>query len=632
MCGICGVLDFEAERLDPDRLARMTASLHHRGPDDGGVHLAPPVGLGHRRLAIIDLSPTGRQPMASPDGQVVLVYNGETYNFPELREELAARGHRFRGTSDSEVVLAAYLEWGEDAFRRLNGMFALALWDARARALYLARDRFGIKPLFWARHGSALVFGSEIKALLAAGVPRALDWGFLREYLYYGHSLLEQSAFAGIRKLLPGHFLRVDARGERQRAYWRLEDLPEPEGSFADLRDRTRELLERAVRRHLIADVPVAVFLSGGIDSSAVTAFAARHYDGKLKTYSVGFDFSTVDERPRARRLAEHVGTDHHELFVTTDDLEQVIVSLVRSHDEPFADAANIPLVLLCRRLRAEGIKVALQGDGGDELFAGYRRYNVLAHERFWRALAGPGLAALRVAPAHPLAHRLRRFLLAVREPDAMERLARLMTVEGRDAPPERVLSPEARRAAEATDPFRAYRSLGDALRERDPVQRSLFADCHILLPDQFLPKVDRATMSQSIETRVPFLDAELADFVLPIPSRHKVHRLRKKHLLREALRGIVPDFVLDGPKLGFGVPYEQWLRGRLRGWLESVLFDPSAARSGLFDRAALETAVREHGDGVRDHGFLLYKALNLALWHDAYLGAGAEPGVRAAG
>jgi asparagine synthase (glutamine-hydrolysing) len=366
MCGICGVLDFEAERLDPDRLARMTESLWHRGPDDGGLHVAPPVGLGHRRLAIIDLSPTGRQPMASPDGSAVLVYNGETYNFPELREELEARGHRFRGTSDTEVVLGAYLEWGEECFRRLNGMFALALWDARIRTLFLARDRFGIKPLFWARHGSALVFGSEIKALLAAGVPRALDWGFLREYLYYGNSLLEQSAFAGIRKLLPGHVLRVDANGERERPFWRIEDLPEREGRFEELRDRTRELLERAVRRHLISDVPVAVFLSGGVDSSAVTAFAARHYAGKLKTFSVGFDFSPVDERPRARRLAEQVGTDHHELFVTTDDLEGVIQALVRSHDEPFADAANVPLVLLCRRLRELGIKVALQGDGGD--------------------------------------------------------------------------------------------------------------------------------------------------------------------------------------------------------------------------------------------------------------------------
>lgn len=620
MCGICGVLDFGAEALDPDTLGRMNETLRHRGPDDAGLYAEGPVMLGHRRLSIIDLSPTGHQPMRSPDGSVVLVYNGETYNFPELRRELTGRGHVFRGSSDTEVVLAAYLEWGEACFARLNGMFALALWDARTRRLLLARDRFGIKPLHYRWQDGRLVFGSEIKAILAHGDPRRLDWGFLHEYLWYGTSLLDQSAFQGIRKLLPGHYLRADAQGISEHVYWRPTDLGVRDEPEAELRARTLELLERAVARHLIADVPVAVFLSGGIDSSAVTVLAARHYAGKLKTFSVGFDFGPDhDERPLARRLAEEVGTEHHELFVTTDHLEPVIEDLVGSHDEPFADAANIPLALLCRQLRGHGVKVALQGDGGDEIFAGYRRYNVLSWERLWRGLAGPGLSALRWLPDGPSAQRLRRFLRAVSDPDPASRLALLMTQEGGDSHPERILGSEARRAIAGSDPLRAWRRVAGSLAQLDAVQRSLWADCQLLLPDQFLPKVDRATMSQSIETRVPFLDTELADYVMPIPARHKVKRLQKKHLLRAALRGTVPDYVLDAPKRGFGVPYARWLRDRLRPYMESVLLDPGSLRSGLFDQSALERCIAEHVSGARDHGFLLWKALHLALWQDRY-------------
>jgi asparagine synthase (glutamine-hydrolysing) len=625
VCGICGVFDGRGGRVERDVVERMTRTLRHRGPDDEGVHVDGPLGLGHRRLSIIDLSPTGHQPMASADGAALIVYNGETYNFPELRAELETRGHRFRGGSDTEVVLAAWREWGPASFRKLNGMFAMAIWDAAERALFLVRDRFGIKPLYWSLRDGRLVFGSEIKAILAHGGPRELDWGFLHEYLYYGNSLLERSPFAGVHKLRPGHYLRVDARGASEHAWWRVADLPEHDAHPEELRERTRELLERAVRRHLIADVPVAVFLSGGIDSSAVTVLAARHTAGKLKTFSVGFDFATSDERPVAARLARELGTDHHELFVSTQDLEDVIEDLVRSHDEPFADAANIPLVLLCRQLRGHDVKVALQGDGGDEIFAGYRRYNVLSHEWFWRLLARPGLAGLAALPERPVRFRLQRFLRAMAERDPIVRLALLMTAEDRESRPERILSAEARRAIEGSDAFRAYREVGERLRRLDPVQRSLAADCEILLPDQFLPKVDRATMSQSIESRVPFLDAELAEFVIPLPSHRKVKRLRKKHLLRQALRGVVPDWILDRPKHGFDVPYSQWLRGRLRGFLESALLDPARPSAVLFDHAELERALAQHSVGARDHGFLLYKALQLALWYDAYLAGGAR-------
>jgi asparagine synthase (glutamine-hydrolysing) len=619
MCGICGILRFDEKQPDPVGLRRMTDALTHRGPDDSGQHLDGPLGLGHTRLAILDLSETGHQPMASADGSVVIVYNGETYNSPELRKELSERGHRFRGTSDTEVVLTAYLEWGEESFVRLSGMFAMAIWDGRRRTLILVRDRFGIKPLFYSHSPSRLVFGSEIKAILASGGDHGVDWASLREYLYFGHSLLEKSAFAGISKLRPGHLLCVDGSGIHERPYWRVEDVGERPGSLEEFREGTRDLLERAVRRHLLSDVPLAVFLSGGVDSSAVAVLAARHHPGRLKTLSVGVDFAPFDERPTARRLAGELGTDHHELFVTTDALEESIESLARAHDEPFADAANIPVMLLSRQLRELGVKVALQGDGGDELFAGYRRYNVLSHESLWRALAAPGLLALGLLPESPRKLRLQRFLRTMRPSDPVLRLALLMTEEDPQRRPERILGPEARREVEGRDPFRAYREVGAAFLDHDPVQRSLHVDCKLLLPDQFLPKVDRASMSQSIETRVPFLDAELADFVLPIPARFKVHRLQKKFLLRQALRGVVPDWILDGPKRGFTVPYSHWLRTRLRGYAESVLLDPGLERAGLLDRAELEHCFQRHVAGTRDEGLLLYKALNLALWYRAH-------------
>jgi asparagine synthase (glutamine-hydrolysing) len=617
------MLDPAGRAIDRDALERMTAALAHRGPDDQGLFLDGPVGLGHRRLSIIDLSAAGHQPMATDDGRVVMVYNGEVYNFPELADELRRKGHAFRGRSDSEVVLHAWLEWGEAAFARLEGMFALALWDARTRCLVLARDRFGQKPLHYAfdRRGR-FVFGSEIKALLASGdLPARMSAQFLHEYLYYGNSLWDRTAFEGIRRLLPGSYAVLDARGElREERYWDIRRLPARGGSLDEHAAGVRARLEAAVQRHLVADVPVAVFLSGGIDSSAIATFAARQAGERLRTYTAGFDDGVdLDERPRARRLAEALGTDHQELFVRVRDLRDVLETLTRAHDEPFADAANVPLLLLCRELQGHGVKVVLQGDGGDEIFAGYRRYSVLSHEWFWRSVARPGLAGLSLLPASPLRQRGERFLRVFAERDRALRQARLLTLEDSATPPTRILSPDGRALLADTDPFLAYREVGSWFDSLDPVQAMLHTDCLLLLPDTFLAKVDRPTMACSIEVRVPFLDNQLTDYVLPIPSHHKVRRFQKKFLLRRALRGVVPDEILDGPKRGLEVPYQRWLRGELREWARSVLLDASATGAGLFDRAALERSLDQHAAGEREDGFLLYKALNLALWLAAY-------------
>jgi asparagine synthase (glutamine-hydrolysing) len=622
VCGICGVLDPSGAPVDRQVLERMTASLDHRGPDDRGVHTDGPLGLGHTRLSIIDLSPAGHQPMFSDDGSVVLVYNGEVYNFLELAGELRQKGHVFRGRSDSEVVLHSYLEWGEDCFARLNGMFALALWDGRRRRLLLARDRFGIKPLHYTvDRGGRLLFGSEIKALLAAGnVDVRISRRFLHEYLYYGNSLWNRTAFEGIQRVLPGTYLACDPEGRREVRYWDIGDSPERRGTLEEHAAGVRERLQASVRRHLIADVPVAVFLSGGIDSSAIATYAAREVGERLRTYTAGFDQGfDLDERPRARRLAEHLGTEHHELFVRVRDLPDVLEVLARAHDEPFADAANVPLYLMCRELQNEGVKVVLQGDGGDEIFAGYRRYNVLSHGWFWRAVAPPAIAALAALPESPRRQRALRFLRVFARSDRAGRMARLLTLEDSEEPPTRVLTREGLELLRGTDPFAAYDEVTSAFASRDEVQAMLYTDCMLLLPDTFLAKVDRPTMSCSIEVRVPFLDAELTDYVLPIPSSHKVRRFQKKFLLRRALRGVVPEEILDGPKRGLEVPYQRWLRTELRDWARAVLLDPGTDASGLFDRAALERCLDQHAGAERDNGFLLYKLLNLVLWMRLY-------------
>ncbi len=611
ICGICGIVDFDSAP-EESTLDEMVATLRHRGPDGNGVHVAGPVGLGHTRLSIVDLSETGRQPMTR-DG-VVMVYNGELYNSHALRGELEALGHQFRGTSDSEVLLAAFNEWGTAVFPRLNGMYAAAFWDGRR--LTLVRDRFGIKPLFIARTARGLVFGSEPKAILAAERTESrLDYAALHEFLYYGTALGKRTLFADIQCVLPGHAVVFDVEGARVHQYWDPATLAPQflgvDGAIEGVRDR----LDTAVSDHLMSDVPVGVFLSGGIDSSAIAILAAKHYGGRLQTFTAGFDFAgAVDEMPQARALAKELGTDHHELRVTGGDLAAVIEKLVIAHDQPFSDAANIPLYLLCEAV-GSSVKVILQGDGGDEIFAGYRRYAQTTWSRSLRALSrgrrlivGEGIhqdRALKMLDA-----------FALRDPAL--RIAAITTQERLGRPLE-VLAPGVRSRVEASDPFARFREVVESLHHLGPVQQHLYADAQILLPDVFLEKVDKPTMAHSVEIRVPMLDANLASFAMALPAGYKVRRNQKKWVLRQALRGIVPAHILDAPKQGFGVPYADWLRTSLRPWMQEVLFDSSFADWGVVDPKALQSTVDDHVSGRRNRGFFLYKMVNLALWKDRY-------------
>ena len=617
MCGIAGIVYRDGRAVDRGVVARMGVCLRHRGPDDEGVYTGHGVGLAHTRLSIIDLSEGGRQPMRSEDGRYVVSYNGEVYNFRELRQRLEKRGHEFRSRSDTEVVLRAFAEWGESSFAMLEGMFALAVWDSEERRLYLVRDRFGIKPLYYHADTDRVVFGSEIKALLASGeVGRELDWAGLHEYLYYKTALGERTMFAGVRKLLPGHALTVDEDGARVWEYCSVFDVEAVDDDYGTAVERVRELFDQAVKAHLVSDVPVGVFLSGGIDSSAITAFASKHYGGKLKTFSAGFDFDRgVNELPRARAVAEHFGTDHHELHVSGGDVSGVIERLVLCHDQPFGDAANIPLFLLCEQL-GDGDKVVLQGDGGDEVFGGYRAYSLMAIERWVEVFAHATTWASSIVPHWVRYYRLFEHFNKV---DRCLRYATLRTGRWDGHQPARAFAPGARTALEASDPFARYREMYHRFAGLDAAQRALYTDSAIILPDLFFEKVDKATMAHGVEVRVPLVDTQLAAYVMGLPAKYKIRWLHKKRILRRALRGVVPDAILDHPKVGFGVPESYWMRTTLAGYMRDVLLDDSRRSASLFDTRALTTLIEDHVEGRRDNGTFLYRLLNLALWYDEY-------------
>jgi len=598
----------------------MTETLTHRGPDDGGTFVGAGIVLGHRRLSIIDLSSAGAQPMTH--GTTSVVYNGESYNFPQLRAELEALGHTFRGHSDTEVLLHAYQAWGLEGLERLEGIFAFALWDAARNRLVLMRDRLGVKPLFYARQGARLAFGSEIKAIFAGIEPdRSLDEQALSEYLWYGNAFEDRTLYRGVRSLEPGWRLIAEAGQMRLEPWWRIESwfkgAPRATGPAAAA-GSVRAAIDAAVTRQLVSDVPVGIFLSGGLDSSSIAASAAVAAGRRLSSFSVGFDYERgVNELPKARAVANALGLDHHELRISGGALEEVIAALVRAHDEPFADAANIPLYLLAAQLRGR-IKVVLQGDGGDEMFGGYRRYSILRAARLWRLwphALEPWFDTFRFGS------RLARLGAAAASPDPAMRMALLLTVETLRDPPTLMLKSEVRgRLQDANDPFMAFRHRAERFAGAEPVQQMMLTDLSLQLPSQFLTKVDRATMAHGIEARVPLLDEQVGALAVGLPSELKVRGARRKIVLRDALRARLPAEICDAPKVGFGVPYEEWLRTSLFAFAHAAILSQQFIERFGLDRARVETALGEHRARRRDRGFLLWKLLQLALWSKEYL------------
>jgi asparagine synthase (glutamine-hydrolysing) len=631
MCGIYGEYDLTGSGRVGGSAEAATDVLAHRGPDERGTWHGPGVFLGMRRLSIIDLA-GGHQPIWNEDRSGCIVYNGELYNYLDLRPELQARGHAFRTNTDTEVVLHAYEEWGADCLRRLNGMFAFAIWDGRQRRLFLARDRIGEKPLYYYRDGHRLAFASEIKAILAdRTIPRQLRPRGLANFLAFGHAVAPETIYGSIRKLLPGHYLLAQGGHVREQPYWDVGDEPPLPGGVELTEEqyagRVLDLLDDSVRRRMIADVPVGAFLSGGVDSSAIVALMTRHASGPVKTFSLGFDVGGgYDELPAARRVAAALGTEHHELRARDVDLVQVLRTLVYHFDEPFGDAAAFPIYLLSRFAR-EHVKVVLTGDGGDELFGGYRRYAADQAASWYCRLPGP--LRERWIPAAverlPRLRRIKRTVGTLPIADPARRYAAWLTLFT-PAMQAELLAPGLREAVGDYDPAwpypRYYPALNGAT-AADHLNRLMYMDLKTWLPDAYMEKIDKATMACSLEARVPMLDPRLVELAFQIPGRYKIRGWSTKRILKRAVRRLIPAEVLRRPKTGFAVPTDPWFRGPLKAFTFEVLLDERARRRGYFNMPAVERLWREHAQGRHVWDTHLWLLLNFELWHRAYLDGG---------
>lgn len=625
MCGIVGIV-LRDPTSTPSALKRADnalTALKHRGPDTHGRYASAGVILGHTRLSILDLSDAGHQPMETADGRYAITYNGECYNFREVARDLGIGG--FRSGSDTEVVLRVFAAEGLACLPRLNGMFAFAVHDRSAGELWLVRDRLGIKPLYYSLDSDALLFASEVRPLLElAGETPSCDPTLLAEWLYYGNSLGGKTLFRGIRQLTPGHALRLRIRDWTQevRAYWSLAEQcqrPAPPERGAALAGAVRERLSAAVRRQLVSDVPVGIFLSGGIDSSAITAFASAAGGAPVKTFSAGFDDpSFPDERPRARRLAERLGTEHHEFMIGGDGLDSVVEQLVAHHGSPFFDAANIPLWLMARAV-APLARVILQGDGGDEVFGGYRRYQSLHHRRAMYAAAIATAPVLSILPESRLVQRARRYAHAFSQRDVGRTMALLLTAEGSDPSVLDAFGPAVRPAMESADPLGHYARVAAQFDGLDVCRRMSMVDLSIVLPDIYLEKVDRSTMAHGLEVRVPFLDHELVDFMVRVPGDRTMPHGRAKWLLKRALRGVLPDEVLDGPKTGFNVPFGRWLRGPLKEHFTEHLEAFARLCPSVINTDAVRRWIERDASGRVDLSSRLWKIYNLAIWANTF-------------
>jgi asparagine synthase (glutamine-hydrolysing) len=629
MCGIAGIVAIDG--LAPDRAARAAAMrdvMTHRGPDEAGLHCDGHAALAHRRLSIVDLS-TGQQPLSNEDGSIWVVFNGEIYNHAAVRRELEAHGHRYRTKSDTETIVHAYEQWGDECVHRFRGMFAFAVWDAPKRRLLLVRDRLGIKPLYWTRAGSSLLFGSEIKALLASGLVEArANTPLLPEVLGTRSIAGAETLFAGISKLLPGHLLVFENGAIRTRQYWdvpvgRPSDTPV---SPREVVGRFRELLEESVRLRLMSDVPLGMFLSGGIDSSAIAALMAQMIDRPLQTFSVAFDEHAFNELEHAREVARAIHAEGHEIVINDRDFFGALPRLVWHEDEPIAHPSSVPLFFVSALARRH-VTVVLTGEGSDELMAGYGRYlraswNWRAGTLYERVVPRPLRSAVsrRLVPRLPgrVGRYARRSFLAMdRTPEAMffDNFASI-----RLADQQQLLAPAAREAATERHAYGASRAYFDVPNGNSTfLDRLLYADMKTYLVE-LLMKQDQMSMAASIESRVPFLDHKLVEFVAGLPDDWKLSGLTTKRVLRAAMKGVIPESILNRPKMGFPVPFSAWTRGAWNSVARDVLLDRRARERGVIDPAGVDRLLRDHAEGRTDGWDRIWSLLNLELWYRTFI------------
>lgn len=637
MCGIAGVIDLKAATPN-DQLRHlitdMTDTMLHRGPDGGDVWVDAEAGvaLGHRRLAIIDLTEAGHQPMASADGRFIMVYNGEVYNAEDLRPELCAKGYQFKGHSDSEIIVNGFCEWGIKAtIQKLIGMFAIALWDRKEKTFYLIRDRLGIKPVYWAKTEKSFLFGSELKALYAhPDCPKEIDRNAIAAYLRHNYIPAPLTIMKGIEKLLPGQMLVRDENGnQRIDSYWSLDAVIQNtslyEGSETEAVDALEDLLKDAVGRRMVSDVPLGAFLSGGIDSSTVAALMQAQSQQKVRTFSIGFEEEGYNEAKHAAAVAKHLGTDHTELYVTPAQARDVIPKIPDYYDEPFSDASQIPTYLVSQMTR-DHVTVALSGDGGDELFGGYTRY--FTAQRFGKSL---------YKIPKPL-RRLGSKVITSFSPNSWDRLFNLIPASKRPSLPGDKLYKLANVMGGTQDDF--YRRLishwespaeivkgatepkglvwDDRVKMLVPdfVDRMQYLDTLTYMPDDILTKVDRASMAVSLEARVPLIDHRVVEFAWSLPQSMKIKNGQGKWALRQVLYRHVPQDLIDRPKMGFGVPIDAWLRGPLKDWAHDLLLQ----NSDIFDPVAVQQKWNEHQSGTRNWQYHLWDILMFNAWHKRWI------------
>lgn len=646
MCGIAGIVDLNralAIAQYERRLAAMQQSIVHRGPDDGGsyVDASLGVGLGFRRLAIIDLSEAGHQPMTTPDGRYAIVFNGEIYNHRELRSRLERQGVSFRGRSDTEVLLHAIAQWGIDhALTTANGMFALAVVDRRAQLLCLARDRFGEKPLYVARRGRQIAFASELKALRAQGWSFALDRDALSSYLRHGYFTGRRTVYEGVERIAPGSYERIDLRDgtSSATAYWDIRAVADSSVralSVDEAVDELESLLETAVSLRMEADVPLGAFLSGGIDSSTVVALMQRLSTRPIKTFTIGFEEHGFDEAGYARRIAQHLRTDHTELYVSAADCLDVVPKLASIYDEPFADPSAVPTYLLSRLAR-QSVTVALSGDGGDELFGGYDRYRWSRDawarlSRLPRPVRHVGGRAVGLLPRRGidrglalLPARFNRVGGEAMTGERLRRLGELVSVRDEYELYHQIFSTWSRPDDIVVGASELPTVYGRALRP-DALGSAQLGDQLAYLPDDILVKVDRASMAVSLEARVPLLDPSVAAWAWSLPSELKLAGESGKVVLRRLLARLVPTELFERPKMGFGIPIDLWLRGPLRGWAEDLLAPDRLRSQGVFAPARIRATWGEHVSGRRNRGYLLWNVLMFNAWLETTSGASAQ-------
>jgi len=618
MCGICGIWNYETKiGVDRDLLRRMADTMAHRGPDDRGLHFddAHGLGLGFRRLSIIDLSPAGRQPMSNEDGTVWLVFNGEIYNFLDLRPELEGRGHVFRSRTDSEVIIHLYEDRGLQFVHHLNGMFGLAIWDARRHRIVLARDRMGQKPLYYYDDGQRLIFGSELKAILAdRSVPRQLDYTALCQYLSLGYVPSPCTILQGIKKLPPAHMTVFEKKRETSSRYWDWLPAFQPDNMLSEAAwiERLRQTLREAVRIRLVSDVPLGAFLSGGVDSSAVVATMAELSNCPVKTFSIGFEEEPHSELKHARQVARRFGTDHHEYLVKPEAISEVLPRLAQQLDEPFGDSSALPTYYVSQMSRQE-VTVCLSGDGGDEALAGYGRYGRAIGELWLDRIPHRLREAVLSFPTavtspYTLAHRLAtRFML---KPDSRYVL-RMQTFYAAQA--RQLLQPD---VASCVDDLPAFlEAFQRGARQLDYLSRVQYVDAMTYLPEDILVKVDRMSMLNSLEVRSPMLDYRFLELAAAIPPGLRRKNGDGKYILKQAMRGLVPDAVMDRPKKGFSIPAQQWLQGDAADFVRDVLLSRRLVERGLFRSEVIEGLLSQSSAFAKVWALLIFE-----LWCQAYL------------